>query len=127
MILKSIKKNEIQDAVRSNVEQGSELFTDALMSYRQLGTEYVHNFIDHAATYAEGQVHTNGLENFWSLLKRALRGSTLESNRSICSVTLTSKSSVSTTASWTTRAGSCWQQRPCSASASPTTNSSEKP
>ncbi len=74
VVLKGTKKPEIQQAVRSNVEQGSELFTDALMSYRGLGTEYVHSFVDHAEAYVDGNVHTNGLENFWSLLKRALRG-----------------------------------------------------
>ena len=35
---------------------------------------YVHQVIDHAEAYADGQVHTNGLENFWSLLKRAIKG-----------------------------------------------------
>ena len=35
---------------------------------------YIHHVIDHAETYADGQVHTNGLENFWSLLKRAIKG-----------------------------------------------------
>ena len=37
-------------------------------------TDYTHNVIDHAEKYVEGQVHTNGVENFWSLLKRALKG-----------------------------------------------------
>ena len=37
-------------------------------------TKYEHFVIDHAEKYADGQVHTNGLENFWSLLKRAIRG-----------------------------------------------------
>ncbi len=60
--------------VRDHVETGSELFTDALLSYRGLEAEYTHAFIDHAEKYVEGRVHTNGMENFWSLLKRALGG-----------------------------------------------------
>lgn len=39
-----------------------------------LNEQYKHAAIDHAVSYAEGQVHTNGLENFWSLLKRAIKG-----------------------------------------------------
>ncbi|PYY19839.1 MAG: hypothetical protein DMG62_24220, partial [Acidobacteria bacterium] len=49
-------------------------FTDALPSYTGLEQEYIHNVIDHAECYAKGHVHTNGLENFWSLLKRGIRG-----------------------------------------------------
>ena len=56
------------------VEPGSELNTDALKSYDKLGDEYTHKVIDHAECYAKGRVHTNGLENFWSLLRRCLNG-----------------------------------------------------
>jgi hypothetical protein len=48
--------------------------TDAFQAYRGLDDEYVHQFVDHAETYVEGNVHTNGIENFWSLLERALKG-----------------------------------------------------
>ena len=50
------------------------VFTDNLASYRKLEDEYVHHVIDHAECYAKGQVHTNGLEKFWSLLKRGING-----------------------------------------------------
>ena len=60
--------------VQENVESGSEVFTDALASYRELSPEFRHQFINHAERYVDGQVHTNGLENFWSLLKRSLTG-----------------------------------------------------
>lgn len=60
--------------VRRNVEPGSDVYTDALASYRKLETAYIHNVIDHAESYARGSVHTNGLENFWTLLKRAIKG-----------------------------------------------------
>ncbi|HEY4492704.1 MAG TPA: transposase, partial [Acidobacteriota bacterium] len=48
--------------------------SDALQSYEGLSSEYAHQVIDHAVSYVDGLVHTNGLENFWSLLKRGLRG-----------------------------------------------------
>ncbi len=61
--------------VTENVEAGATLYTDALHSYDRMAARgYIHSVIDHAEAYADGQVHTNGLENFWSLLKRALKG-----------------------------------------------------
>lgn len=60
--------------IHANIEKGSEVITDDHPSYRKLSDEYLHNVIDHAECYAKGHVHTNGLENFWSLLKRALHG-----------------------------------------------------
>src|SRR5260370_8898216 len=68
------KEKPLQEFVKEHVESGSNLYSDALKSYEGLGTEYTHQVIDHAEKYVEGQVHTNGLENFWSLLKRALKG-----------------------------------------------------
>jgi ISXO2 transposase-like protein len=50
------------------------VFTDAHPSYRGLEARYVHKVIDHAESYAKGKVHTNGLENFWSLLKHGIKG-----------------------------------------------------
>jgi hypothetical protein len=58
----------------NNVELGAELCTDALKSYEGLDGEYLHQVVDHAVEYVKGQVHTNGPENFWSLLKRTLKG-----------------------------------------------------
>src|SRR5207249_6998107 len=67
------KKSSLQAEVRKHVEIGSALFTDALKSYEGL-TDFEHQDVDHAIQYVDGKVHTNGLENFWSLLKRGLRG-----------------------------------------------------
>ncbi len=64
----------VETAVRDHVEKGAAVFTDALPSYSQLAPDFLHQFIDHAETYVHGKVHTNGLENFWSLLKRAIKG-----------------------------------------------------
>lgn len=74
VVVKSNKRGDLVPHVTQNIEAGSTLYTDALKSYRVLGTDYVHNFIDHAESYVDGEVHTNGLENFWSLLKRAIKG-----------------------------------------------------
>jgi len=68
------KRNTVQYEIRQNVEAGSQVFTDALPSYNGLNQDYVHEAIDHAREYVRGNVHTNGLENFWSLLKRGIRG-----------------------------------------------------
>ena len=73
MVVKTRKKKEIQAEVRKHVQAGSALYTDALKSYNGL-SEYEHKVIDHAVAYVDGNVHTNGLENFWSLLKRGLNG-----------------------------------------------------
>jgi len=67
-------RRTLQVEVRRNVEPGSEVHTDALRSYRGLDPDFVHKVVDHAERYAEGNVHTNGLENFWSLLKRGIKG-----------------------------------------------------
>jgi transposase-like protein len=73
-IVANTKRRTLAPAVEQQVELGSEVFTDALKSYDKLDGSYVHQVIDHAESYARGKVHTNGLENFWSLLKRAIKG-----------------------------------------------------
>jgi transposase-like protein len=60
--------------VKGNVEAGAELFTDGWKGYSGLHQEYIHQVIDHAEKYVDGQIHTNSIENFWSLLKRGLKG-----------------------------------------------------
>jgi transposase-like protein len=67
------KKKALQSEVRKHVEAGSAIYTDALKSYDGLN-EFEHQVVDHAVEYVNGKVHTNGLENFWSLLKRGLNG-----------------------------------------------------
>ena len=68
------KRGTLQEEVRANVKAGSEVFTDELASYTGLDKDYVHQFVNHAEEYVRGNVHTNGIENFWSLLKRGLKG-----------------------------------------------------
>jgi hypothetical protein len=48
--------------------------TDELLSYEGLSSDYAHKVINHAERYVDGNVHTNRMENFWSLLKRAIKG-----------------------------------------------------
>ena len=73
-VVKNIKKRTLQPEIRNNVETGSNLYTDSLKSYQGLEEEFIHQAVDHATEYVRGQVHTNGIENFWSLVKRTLRG-----------------------------------------------------
>ena len=73
-VISSRKKKELHTEVKKHVEAGSALYTDALMSYRGLGSNYAHQVVDHAVEYVNGRIHTNGLENFWSLLKRGING-----------------------------------------------------
>ena len=70
----TIRAYRMNEEVKNNVMDGSAVYTDALKSYQKLSLYYEHKFVDHAERYADGVVHTNGLENYWSLLKRTLRG-----------------------------------------------------
>jgi transposase-like protein len=72
--IKSNKRRHLMPHVKAHVEPGSNVHTDSLTSYLAVATDYTHHVIDHAEAYVNGNVHTNGLENFWSLLKRAIRG-----------------------------------------------------
>ncbi len=72
-IVDNTRKKALQPEIREHVLAGSALFTDALKSYQGM-TEFQHEVVDHAVEYVRGEVHTNGLENFWSLLKRGLNG-----------------------------------------------------
>ncbi len=68
------KKQTLQEEVKKHVEAGSALYSDELKSYDGLEGEYAHQVINHAVAYVDGKIHTNTLENFWSLLKRGLHG-----------------------------------------------------
>src|SRR2546430_5031261 len=73
-VVPNTRRPELCGNVREHVKAGATVCTDALMSYDNLEKDYDRQIIDHLECYARGQVHTNGLENFWSLLKRALKG-----------------------------------------------------
>src|SRR5437762_3319957 len=67
-------KDTLHGLVQKNVTAGTALYTDELHGYWGLDEQYKHQIIDHAVEYVNGRVHTNGLENFWSLLKRGIHG-----------------------------------------------------
>jgi transposase-like protein len=73
-IVPDTKSRTLKVEVRENVEPGSEVHADTFQFYQGLDAEYIHNVVDHAESYVKGHVHTNGLENFWSHLKRGIKG-----------------------------------------------------
>lgn len=73
-VIPNNKRKPLHDHIKKNVENGSNVYSDALRSYRGLENNYIHNVINHAERYVDGHIHTNGIENFWSLLKRTIRG-----------------------------------------------------
>lgn len=73
-VIPNRRKKAIHAEVKASVQAGSALYSDALLSYDGLEKEYAHKVVDHAVEYVNGKVHTNGLENFWSLLKRGING-----------------------------------------------------
>jgi len=74
VVIANRKKKALQEEVKKHVEAGAALYTDALLSYEGLASQYAHQVVDHAVQYVDGRVHTNSLENFWSLLKRGISG-----------------------------------------------------
>lgn len=70
----NVRGETLQPIVRQHVKGGSYVITDAWSGYHGLDPDYVHKVIDHAERYVDGNVHTNRIENFWSLLKRGLKG-----------------------------------------------------
>ena len=72
--VRDTKRKTIKPKVLANVESGSDVFTDTLASYVGLSKDYIHQVINHAERYVDGRIHTNGMENFWSLFKRGIYG-----------------------------------------------------
>jgi transposase-like protein len=68
------KRHHLRPSIDKHVTPGATVHTDAHPSYTEIQSDFVHKVIDHAEKYVDGQVHTNGCENFWSLLKRGLKG-----------------------------------------------------
>jgi len=73
-VVQNRKRPTLDAYVESNVEHGARVYTDTRASYGALGSRFAHETVDHAEQYVNGQVHTNGMENFWSLVKRGLHG-----------------------------------------------------
>jgi transposase-like protein len=75
-IVPNTRKSNLRPQIDRHVSAGSTVYSDSLPSYKHLSADatFVHQVIDHAECYAKGNVHTNGMENFWSLLKRSIKG-----------------------------------------------------
>ena len=73
-VIPNVKRETLQNEILKNVHYGSKVYTDAAVGYDHFSKEFVHKVVNHAVEYVKGQVHTQGLDNFWSLLKRTLRG-----------------------------------------------------
>ncbi len=74
-VMPEVKREALMDAILKNVEKGSTIYSDGLQDYKQLPKlEFVHETVNHINEYVRGEVHTQGIENFWSLLKRGLKG-----------------------------------------------------
>lgn len=74
MVVPNVKRETLQAEILNNVKFGSRVYTDSAVAYDNLRRKYVHDVVNHAETYVNGRIHTNGLENFWSLMKRNLAG-----------------------------------------------------
>jgi transposase-like protein len=75
MVIPNVKRATLQEKILENIKGGSTVYTDEYPAYKLLlAQDFVHDYVNHMEGYVKGQVHTNGIENFWSLLKRGLRG-----------------------------------------------------
>jgi transposase-like protein len=73
-VVPNVKRETLQNEILNNVKFGSAVYTDQAVAYDTLHRRYIHDTVNHATEYVNGRVHTNGLENFWSLMKRNLAG-----------------------------------------------------
>jgi transposase-like protein len=74
-VIPKVRREVLMDSILNNVEKGSTIYSDGLKDYKSLkAQEFIHETVNHVTEYVRGDVHTNGIENFWSLLKRGLRG-----------------------------------------------------
>lgn len=73
-VIEDTTRKTLHAEVKAHVEPGSSVYTDALASYYGLDKHYLHEVINHAECYVKGHIHTNSIENFWSLFKRCVNG-----------------------------------------------------
>jgi transposase-like protein len=73
-VVKNVKRETLQNEILKNIHHGSTVYSDQAVSYDKLKENYIHETVNHVNAYVEGNVHTNSLENFWSLMKRNLSG-----------------------------------------------------
>jgi transposase-like protein len=73
-IVPNVKRETLQAEIMKEVKYGSRVYTDDAVAYNELRSRFVHGVVNKTESYVRGQVHVNGMENFWSLLKRGLNG-----------------------------------------------------
>jgi transposase-like protein len=73
-IVPNVQRDTLQAEVLANVKYGTKVYTDDAVAYDKLHSRYVHEVVNKTEAYVRGRVHVNGMENFWSLLKRGLNG-----------------------------------------------------
>jgi transposase-like protein len=73
-VVPNVKRETLQNEILNTIKPGSRVYTDQAVAYNHLQDDYIHKTVNHAVEYVRGEVHTNSLENFWSLMKRNLRG-----------------------------------------------------
>ncbi|MBI3478253.1 MAG: IS1595 family transposase [Acidobacteria bacterium] len=73
-VIPNRKKPALHGAIAEVIAHGANIYTDEHVGYMDISPEYVHSIVNHLERYVNGGVHTNGMENFWSLLKRGLGG-----------------------------------------------------
>jgi transposase-like protein len=74
-VIPNVRREVLLDTILANVQKGGKVYTDGLPAYKGLeALEFIHEAVNHVTEYVRGEVHTNGIENFWGLLKRTLKG-----------------------------------------------------
>jgi transposase-like protein len=73
-VIRDANAKTLQAHIRAAVEPGSQIMTDSHTGYRGLNRDYIHQHVNHAVEYVRDTVHSNGIENFWALLKRSIKG-----------------------------------------------------
>jgi transposase-like protein len=74
-VMPDVKRETLQTEILRQVKYGTKVYTDSAVAYEQgMQWRFIHDMVDKTETYVRGRVHVNGVENFWSLLKRGLRG-----------------------------------------------------
>lgn len=74
-VIPDVRRETLQNEILNQIEKGRTVYTDSATGYDRLLLQgYLHQMVNHVQEYVRGEVHTQGIENFWSLLKRGLRG-----------------------------------------------------
>jgi len=73
-VVPNVARETLQNILLKNIKYGSVVYTDNAVGYDKVSYNFVHDVVNHTCGYVRGSVHTNSIENFWSLLKRTLKG-----------------------------------------------------